>query len=1075
MASITIDKNKLEHYNEKVSKAKFAILFKSLSNDQKETLNKLVAFLKEYLGNAKYQKQSIDAQNFYFSKRHVENIIEIFKDNASISDKTISTYISTALKDSALDDFMFSKSDVQTLEKKIKNALQSILDKVVDDKKDTETPEKEKSPTIVAGEISKYVKESIYIPKLNLGKTVLGFLNKNVFLNLANAINSKKFEFAGPDKISKNLFKRRFTFFTKIWNPTVADIKRPFRRFEIQVTRGFVYKAKKQVRRFAKNVTGFFNILFPVVILAKVLKYGIGFVKFGVKAITKSIKFVYKTVSKAISFAVSSVKFVVRTAIRTGVGAIKLLTKTLKKVGALKLIKLSSKLLLGFFRTHAGAYLLGFIVGTIVRKLSGIFDLLKSIKDGALTIFGNVSNFINEHIMPYLDPILTGIKNLINAISFYGDEIYKSFNDEKENGLAAQLDTIFTNAIPTHPDFNPKIISSRLLKYQMMIEDVFSNVNLSDIFTEGIMTVGSGMLGSLVGAKLGAALGTMIFPGIGTIAGGIIGSLLGGMGGEWLGRQLADLIKKNAAYKKVNSDESKLQKYLRQTIGANSIRSAEYFGNISSAPHVSLLRKLGSISFEKSDIENSQEIKELKQYGIDLSKTFQTYKKANNINGFRDILSKFQYIDNLNYYSILNEVNSTLSRMSDLFNSSGHKGFISKVNLNDSDYTTTLTLGPTNLTIKSSEANFNPLWFKVIRGYELNKLVNRLRLNQITPAAFIEEYNKLSIPENYKNSMFEVKHNNIVLYGKNLIFRNFSSEELKAIQNFKNSELANIKAHHTNYQPMFMDPNDPNYDLTVMLHAEEMDSVAEQAEKDWINRFGMPWDKWMPIDAVQLTTSSLSREFIPAMFLKLKTEEVKTNFGENFNYSMANDKAFGSSAIRSVLDQMKTEGTDISLINQADIEYKLEQAKSQIDGRGLTDEQANQLIRSIALKLIENAASDFRPQLAILEAQIGSRLRLPESNGKSLSEMTSDELKKAFEGADGNNMEIATLIAAYKEMTGEDSDFLRERILPFVENLIKQGANAQTIYGIFGIPYSSDNRLPTADTAGEMADPSAGL
>lgn len=1070
MASIAIDKNKLEHYNEKVSKAKFAILFKSLSNDQKETLNKLVAFLKEYLGNAKYQKQSIDAQNFYFSKKHVENIIEIFKDNASISDKTISTYISTALKDSALDDFMFSKSDVQTLEKKIKNALQSILDKVVDDKKDTETSEKEKSPTVVAGEISKYVKESLYIPKLNLGKTVLGFLNKNVFLNLANAINSKKFEFAGPDKISKNLFKRRLTFFTKIWNPTVADIKHPFRRFEIQVTRGFVYKAKKQVRRFAKNVTGFFSILFPVVILAKVLKYGIGFVKFGVKAITKSIKFVYKTVSKAISFAVSSVKFVVRTAIRTGVGAIKLLTKTLKKVGSLKLIKLSSRLLLGFFRTHAGAYLLGFIVGTIVRKLSGILDLLKSIKDGALTIFGNVSNFINEHIMPYLDPILTGIKNLIDAISFYGDEIYKSFNDEKENGLVAQLDTIFTNAMPTHSDFDPTVISMKLQRYQMWIEDVFSNVNLKDIFIEGAATVGSGMLGSLVGAKLGAALGTMIFPGIGTLAGGIIGSLLGGMGGEWLGKQLADLIKENAAYTKIKSAESPLQKYLRSTVGASSIREQEYFGNVSTAPHLSLLRELGNVASERADFENSKEFSLLKQHGIDLSKTYQEYKNKNKIGEFREILSQFKYIDNLGYYSILNEINNSISRLDELFNNTDHKGYIFANDLKQTDFISSLSLSsdPLNFSGKTNNKKFNPFWFKIIRGYELNDLINDLRLNRITPTEFIEKYKKLNDPSTFK-SKIKISIDGQNVNASDLIFRVFNENEINRFNTFKSMKIAEWASGGWAGTDTISAARGIRDIGSAEIFRQQQVERLEKANERWNQTYGEL------IDVVP--TKGIPTELgLPSLFTKVKTSVLNETLGDkSFSYSMANDKTYGSGAIKGVLDQMKAEGFDTSLVNQSDIEYKLEQAKSQIDGRGLTDEQANQLIRSIALKLIESAASDFRPQLAILEAQIGSRLRLPESNGKSLSEMTSDELKKAFEGADGNNMEIATLIAAYKEMTGEDSDFLRERILPFVENLIKQGANAQTIYGIFGIPYSSDNRLPTADTAGEMADPSAGL
>lgn len=1070
MASITIDKNKLEHYNEKVSKAKFAILFKSLSNDQKETLNKLVAFLKEYLGNAKYQKQSIDAQNFYFSKKHVENIIEIFKDNASISDKTISTYISTALKDSALDDFMFSKSDVQTLEKKIKNALQSILDKVVDDKKDAETSEKEKSPTVAPGEISTYVKESIYIPKLNLGKTVLGFLNKNVFLNLTNAINSKKFEFAGPDKISKNLFKRRFTFFTKIWNPTVADIKHPFRRFEIQVTRGFVYKAKKQVRRFAKNVTGFFNILFPVVILAKVLKYGIGFVKFGVKAITKSIKFVYKTVSKAISFAVSSVKFVVRTAIRTGVGAIKLLTKTLKKVGALKLIKLSSRLLLGFFRTHAGAYLLGFIVGTIVRKLSGILDLLKSIKDGALTIFGNVSNFINKHIMPYLDPILTGIKNLIDAISFYGDEIYKSFNDEKENGLAAQLDTIFTNAMPTHSDFDPTVISRKLQRYQMWIEDVFSNVNLKDIFIEGAATVGSGMLGSLVGAKLGAALGTMIFPGIGTLAGGIIGSLLGGMGGEWLGKQLADLIKENAAYTKIKSAESPLQKYLRSTVGASSIREQEYFGNVSTAPHLSLLRELGNVALERADFENSKEFSLLKQHGIDLSKTYQEYKNKNKIGEFREILSQFKYIDNLGYYSILNEVNNSISRLDELFNNTDHKGYIFANDLKQTDFISSLTLSsdPLNFSGKTNNKKFNPFWFKIIRGYELNNLINELRLNRITPTEFIEKYKKLNDPSTFK-SKIKISIDGQNVNASDLIFRVFNENEINRFNTFKSMKIAEWASGGWAGIGIVSAARGIRDIGGAEIFRQQQVERLEKANERWNQTYGELLDV--------VPTKGIPTELgFPSLFTKVKTSVLNETLGDkSFSYSMANDKTYGSGAIKGVLDQMKAEGFDTSLINQSDIEYKLEQAKSQINGRGITDEQANQLIRSIALKLIENAASDFRPQLAILETQIGSRLRLPESNGKSLSEMTSDELKKAFEGADGNNMEIATLIAAYKEMTGEDSDFLRERILPFVENLIKQGANAQTIYGIFGIPYSSDNRLPTADTAGEMADPSAGL
>lgn len=1073
MASITIDKNKLEHYNEKVSKAKFAILFKSLSNDQKETLNKLVAFLKEYLGNAKYQKQSIDAQNFYFSKRHVENIIEIFKDNASISDKTISTYISTALKDSALDDFMFSKSDVQTLEKKIKNALQSILDKVVDDKKDTETPEKEKSQTIVAGEISKYVKENIYIPKLNLGKTVLGFLNKNVFLNLANAINSKKFEFAGPDKISKNLFKKRFTFFTKIWNPTVADIKRPFRRFEIQVTRGFVYKAKKQVRRFAKNVTGFFNLLFPVVILAKVLKYGIGFVKFGVKAITKSIKFVYKTVSKAISFAVSSVKFVVRTAIRTGVGAIKLLTKTLKKVGALKLIKLSSRLLLGFFRTHAGAYLLGFIVGTIVRKLSGILDLLKSIKDGALTIFGNVSNFINEHIMPYLDPILTGIKNLIDAISFYGDEIYKSFNDEKENGLVAQLDSIVTNLMPTHPDFNPDVIGMKLERYQIWIEEVFSSANLKGIIIDGALRFGGAMLGSLVGAHLGSALGNVIFPGIGGIAGGIIGSMLGGMGGEWLGKQLGDLIKENAGFTEVQSSESRLQKYLRQTVGARNLYEFEKYGSAGNAAF-SALRNLGNIAYEETDLLNSPQVKQLQRYGFNIRGYISNSTVSNEQK--RQTLSQLNNIGNLSYYNVLAEINETFSEITNILNShnSLDKGIMWVGDVKNKKFITNLYLGNDQkldlnrfIGTEHNGAPFNPYWYKISRAIAINNLVSNLLFRKIDPINFIDTFNSFSDPSKlikYLNTnKLKIHIDNIAFNPEDRIYRRFDSDELKMVD-----------AYMEKYNPDF---------FYMMQWKKEWDEAVANGDNEMARYAKGEYERYKANYEYYLKENNFDKtqilEYIPltnSLFAKLKTINVKkllTSTENEFKFRFLNQGTSQNSIFDSLISELSSK-YDTSLISKQNLEYRLQQYSNEIEI--MSDIEFKDFLRKLIINDIETSGQGT-PELArmALEAQIGSRLRLPESNGKTLSEMTSDELKKAFEGADGNNMEIAALIATYKEMTGEDSDFLRERILPFVENLIKQGANAQTIYGIFGIPYSSDNRLPTADTAGEMADPSAGL
>ncbi|WP_163150953.1 phage tail tape measure protein [Anoxybacillus sp. MB8] len=64
--------------------------------------------------------------------------------------------------------------------------------------------------------------------------------------------------------------------------------------------------------------------------------------------------------------------------------------------------------------------------------------------------------------------------------------------------------------------------------------------------TKAIVQSGTGIAGSIGGAKLGAAIGTAIAPGIGTAVGGVLGGLVGYAAGRWLGGKGVDAVRNSS-------------------------------------------------------------------------------------------------------------------------------------------------------------------------------------------------------------------------------------------------------------------------------------------------------------------------------------------------------------------------------------------------------------------------------------------------------------------------------------------------------------------------------------------------
>ncbi|KFZ32407.1 hypothetical protein JS44_08550 [Anoxybacillus flavithermus] len=98
--------------------------------------------------------------------------------------------------------------------------------------------------------------------------------------------------------------------------------------------------------------------------------------------------------------------------------------------------------------------------------------------------------------------------------------------------------------------------------------------------TKAIVQSGTGIAGSIGGAKLGAAIGTAIAPGIGTAVGGVLGGLVGYAAGRWLGGKGVDAVRNSStarAHHVANQNNTAYLSKAKQEMAMHINRAAHNF------------------------------------------------------------------------------------------------------------------------------------------------------------------------------------------------------------------------------------------------------------------------------------------------------------------------------------------------------------------------------------------------------------------------------------------------------------------------------------------------------------------
>ena len=791
-SNVVVKLNTLENYdasNKELSlKSSLESALKQKFKEQFAIIEALKDFLQKCIAEKKLWAPIADRQDLYFSKKEAKDFVKILLQLQPKTDqKSLSGYVDKAFQKLDISKYTFTEKEKDSFKRTVFKELEQVEKKVdalaAKNETNSESTSAAKktsdkpnaSEAVVLTDIKKLeldfsrkFKKKLKLPKLKL-KSTFSFLQDNVFSNFRTAVKSHNFTFTDlSGKLIEEKAKKGYYNKFGIWNPKISDLKTPFDDFTSKWTWEASYQIKDSIRRFAKKYTkklvGFLDMFFPFVFTFKVLKFGFKLAKglFGFGS--KVFSFVYKTASKGLSYISSGFKFVTSTIKKVGGTTVKYLKKTLDKVSNLGLFKFTKKILFGFLQTPVGAFVLGYIVGTIYKSVKKLLNFISKVKTFIVEKFTYAKEILDKYVItPYINPILDWLQKKEEAGEFYFEIVKSVFGDkyDKEEKSFGQRITTLINL------FSLRDGEGHALG---LIQDTVDGINgfyefVQKLTLENIgkfaLQAGGRMVGGLIGSSIGGMLG--LIPGLGIIL-GPIGGIIGGWLGEKVAGGIIDLMTEKSKIKTdQKSEESELDKFIRQNLGGKML--TEYaessFGDMGRSRSLSSAISLGEIAKTSLDLEKEPGLEKFsRDWGINLKAKLagaDTAERTKLIDDIRD-LSK---IGNISYPKIQKEISDSIAEMTQILDRNGPeenwrdnhgkyspRGFMT--------WTDIISLGnPDNylntaINLKGTKQRFsftkdelegsaiNPYWLKISRTIAYLNAYRALQAKQITPFQFLE-------------------------------------------------------------------------------------------------------------------------------------------------------------------------------------------------------------------------------------------------------------------------------------------------------------------------------------------------
>ena len=1106
--NLTVDKSLLTRYEEKVSELKLAM--KASSVKPNSAIDKLKDFFEEYFKES-YQKHVLDSQNFYFAKQATRQFIELVRENIDsvLSDTDYEKYVSEALKKVDLSKYLLSKTSIDKIKKDASSYFKSILD-IIDFNFGAKTKQNnqasnernvESKKTRLAKNAENFVKRNLSEPEVNLA-FISGFLKANVFSNFSKILHRQTLAF---DKSSITLIDSKKTgfkvAFTKLWVPPLKTLNRSFRHFERSITFGITHRVRRSFKKLGKSVYGTIDSFFPLTFFTGIFKISKFIVGTGLKLIKGVLHLGVSVISKSLHFAFSGIKFVTGLTLKIGVGAVKLMTKTLSKIGVFKAFKFTAKILFGFLKSYPGAYLLGYVVGTIYRNF-------KAITDFANDLFKRASDAFNEHVYkPFIAPIIDWFQG--SKFDFYLREILQATKD----GLSVEdIDSLFAikDVHTGRSILDSKTISNDIDKATSAVTELINNATFDNLVYKVAMPLGGSILGGALGSKFGAALGFAVAGPVGSFIGGALGYLAGlSFGGE-VGEQLGNLFIDKGGFTEVKRSESRFQQIARESMGSSDVVENVYF-DIGKSRTIEELSEIGrsaaEISFHAPTTPGeSDALMELASplisKGLLSQQDISSIREGNGpftLEAFQTHMEEFSRISSLNYNAIHAETNNAFGRLNVLLNDKMHKGFIMGSMVADSDYTSNLTLhesGVLRIPRRVGGKLVNPFWFKAIRAAELQNLVVQLAHGQISIVDFFKEYDIANNPELLAKKYGDRKlFSNGVLgdalkTANELIFPHYAFND--ANKQRLAGWIGNVLAFEFN--PSDIDafkkslPKVVQNNIERRLREESGNfsfndwfksqlfgplapafQAAQKIQPHWtipveeaVKWYGSEWagkNDLMFLAPGDFTQSYVGRnvdEHLAKLdisnFLNLRTSYrggTADRYASNVS-ALRNNQTFMSTFERA-LSEMSEDYINLTNLNDADKDEILRRFLLEMAQNGISDvEQAAQsenfeaVLRQSILasnRAIGLEETDSRNVGQFVEANIGRRFESIETALMLNSNVSEEDLRTAIDSiaSSGQISEIRTMLDRYNSLGLNNNEFLQERILPFLRLLKEKG------------------------------------
>ena len=1063
-----IDKNKIEDYAEVVSKLSFA--FKATASKQKKLLKGIQDFLKSYLSQTKFLKNSLDAQNVVFSKKAVGDFIEIVKkaieNGLNVDKRTIENYVSTAINSldfsdnansvkkeisNSLKDFYQETNEALSALKQEKNKKPDSSTSSPNSKQDSNSKSSSKSDylskkTSNGDSITKIdIEKRLHVPKISFDESI-----KENFIE-----NSKKHASWFKDKFkikTSSFIMRKFdrkNFATKLWIPSISQLRKEYDFRLSNHTSLVIARIKSKLNILKNQISNFANEIFPFKLTTSILKFGFNIVKASIKTVTKTIHFGVSLIRGTFSFVFGAIKLATTTVLKVGTISIKFLNKTIEKITSNRLVRLTAKIATNFiFRTYVGAYILGYVIGTVVRKAR---DVWKSIQ----SFFERIKTWINTNIMEkFVNPVLDWFnKEIVDFGSFALNEVVHIFESDDGDSLTKKLGDVFDLLSLQDGNGNMLVdlnnLQRDITEYSSKILNFFSDFNLRNFLLDNVAPATGGLIGSFIGGKLGAmagaALGTAICPGLGTaigaVAGGMLFSIVGGNVGEGIGQVIGNFIKGKVGYKKVEDKRTAFTEYSDSFAGLRNEERKQETLDLSSVSHMNDLTSFGNaisrmkrdaISFEDA---TKDEIDKLESQGIQIRSSTLFKKAAIGDEAAAKQLSLLGGLDRINQQSIIREINDALNAMDEASRKSADPGIIWYNDLLDHDknaYSTKFTLDGSRQKfahrwnggygVGDKGDHFNPYLYRVFRAAMLGNLKRRLANREISVNDFLTCYEALLNP------------------GSLLAHSLFVSFPVNDPERFQNSNA---------YKEV----------TAGNLTTDEQKYIdGDEGEKRGKGR-----ENWIPLAVLgKGDTSTIRRNLeryglfgIKAFRIGIKGREIDTGSLLEAGAYETNGQFITEEQYKEAIESVKASLNgqfEESKSNISNVEQILRNTYSEEEFNKLTDIQRNDLFKQIIeaqQKGEEISRSSVNTYIKAMMDNDGplqktlNSLKNIDSSAGNVNEQISEALKKS-----DNSKEIFNLFGQLNENSKEDKEFLENTVIPFLKDILGSEAKAKEFLAV---------------------------